>query len=239
MHRLDRRSSSYTMSKSSLLPQHTALSHNALLHEQRETLNSPKRPYGLFAKAIFGTLDLFYGRPRTIQKFKVLEVIARMPYQAWEHVGYISMTHMHGKPKFARRIFEFVKESREQQDNEQWHLLILEEMLEQRGIRQGFLRYRAMPQLLAFVIYHFSWIMYVIDPKLSYKLNADFEDHAEHEYMEFARENPHFENEPYESEFAMDYGSYASIADLFRQIAVDERHHKLESIERMATARFA
>jgi ubiquinol oxidase len=228
MHRLDRRSSSYTMSQSSLLPQHTALSHNALLHEQRETLNSPKRPYGLFAKAIFGTLDLFYGRPRTIQKFKVLEVIARMPYQAWEHVGYISMTHMHAKPKFARRIFEFVKES-----------LILEEMLEQRGIKQGFLRYRAMPQLLAFVIYHFSWIMYVIDPKLSYKLNADFEDHAEHEYMEFVRENPQFENEPYESDFAMDYGSYASIADLFRQIAVDERHHKLESIERMATPRFA
>jgi demethoxyubiquinone hydroxylase (CLK1/Coq7/Cat5 family) len=146
---------------------------------------------------------------------------------------------MHAKPKFARRIFEFVKESREQQDNEQWHLLILEEMLEQRGIRQGFLRYRAMPQLLAFVIYHFSWIMYVIDPKLSYKLNADFEDHAEHEYMEFVRENPQFENEPYESDFAMDYGSYASVADLFRQIAVDERHHKLESIERMATARFA
>jgi ubiquinol oxidase len=106
----------------SQLPQHTALSHNALLHEQHKTFNSPRRPYGIFAKAIFGMPDLFYGRPRTIQKFKVLELIARMPYQAWEHVGYISMTHMHAKPKFARRIFEFVKESREQQDNEQWHL---------------------------------------------------------------------------------------------------------------------
>lgn len=221
------------------LPQHEALSHNALLFEQRETMNSELRPYGLFAKAIFGTLDLFYGRPRTIQKFKVLEVIARMPYQAWEHVGYISMTHMHSKPKFARRIFEFVKESREQQDNEQWHLLILEELLEQRNIKQAFLRYRVMPQLLAFVIYHVSWLMYVIDPKLSYKLNADFEDHAEHEYMQFVAENPQLENERYDSSFAADYGSYASLADLFRQVAVDERHHKLESIERMAMPRFA
>lgn len=221
------------------LPQHDALSHHTLVSEQRKTLSSQRRPYGLFAQGIFGTLDLFYGRRRTIQKFKVLEVIARMPYQAWEHVGYISMTHMHSKPKFARRIFEFVRESREQQDNEQWHLLILEELLELRGIRQGFLRYRVMPQVLAFVIYHVSWLMYVIDPKLSYKLNADFEDHAEHEYMEFVREHPELELEPYVSSFAGDYGTYATLADLFRQIAIDERHHKLESIERMATPRFA
>ncbi|HET6512820.1 MAG TPA: alternative oxidase [Candidatus Kapabacteria bacterium] len=221
------------------LPQHEALSHNALRREQQETLNTPTRPYGLFAKAIFGTLDLFYGRPRTIQKFKVLEVIARMPYQAWEHVGYISMTHMHSKPKFARRIFEFVKESREQQDNEQWHLLILEELLEQRGIKQGFIRYRALPQILAFVIYHVSWLMFVIDPKISYKLNADFEDHAEHEYMKFVAENPKLETEPFTSSFAADYGSYQSLADLFRQIGVDERHHKLESLERMLQPRFA
>jgi ubiquinol oxidase len=233
----------YSMSRETssvaALPQHDALSHHALLHEQRETLSSRKRPYGLFAKAIFGALDLFYGRQRTMQKFKVLEVIARMPYQAWEHVGYISMTHMHSKPKFARRIFEFVKESREQQDNEQWHLLILEELLEQRGVKQGFLRYRVMPQVLAFVIYHVSWLMYVIDPKISYKLNADFEDHAEHEYMEFVCEHPELELEPYVSSFAADYGNYASLADLFRQIAVDERHHKLESIERIAMPRFA
>lgn len=221
------------------LPLHAALDHDTLVAEQNTTLNSVKRPYGLFAKAIFLTLDLFYGKRRTLQKFKVLEVIARMPYQAWEHVGYISMTHTHSSPKFARRVFEFVKESREQQDNEQWHLLILEEMLEQRGIKQGFFRYRVMPQVLAFTIYHFSWLMYVIDPKLSYKLNADFEDHAEHEYMEFVEHNQQFEFEPYESSFAVDYGTYESIADLFRQIAIDERHHKQESIDRMAAARFA
>jgi ubiquinol oxidase len=221
------------------LEAHAALDHHTLLREQAATLTTATRPYGLFAKAIFSTLDLFYGKRRTIQKFKVLEVIARMPYQAWEHVGYISMTHMHSKPKFARRIFEFVKESREQQDNEQWHLLILEEMLEQRGIKQDFIRYRALPQVLAFVIYHVSWVMYVIDPKLSYRLNADFEDHAEHEYMKFVAEQPELADEPFESSFVNDYGSYESLADLFRQIGVDERHHKEESLMRMVTPRFA
>lgn len=214
------------------------MSHNALLLEQATTLRSPKRPYGLFAKSIFGTLDLFYGRKRTLQKFKVLEVIARMPYQAWEHVGYISMTHTHSRPKVARRIFDYVQESRDQQDNEQWHLLILEEMLQKRGVKQGFLRYRVVPQLLAVVIYHVSWLMYVIDPKLSYRLNADFEDHAEHEYMEFVSDHPELESQPFESDFAQDYGNYASIADLLRQIGVDERHHKEESIARMSAPRF-
>jgi hypothetical protein len=42
---------------------------------------------------LFVGMDLFYGRKRTLSKFKVLEVIARVPYQSWEHVSYIAMTH--------------------------------------------------------------------------------------------------------------------------------------------------
>jgi ubiquinol oxidase len=73
-------------------------------------------------------MDLLYGRKRTLSKFKVLEVIARVPYQAWENIAYVAITHTHGSPGFARRIFDWVHESRVQQDNEQWHLLILEEL---------------------------------------------------------------------------------------------------------------
>ena len=61
---------------------------------------------------------------RTLAKFRVLEVVARVPYQAWEHAAYMAITHMSGQPDFARRIFERVAESREQQDNEQWHLAL-------------------------------------------------------------------------------------------------------------------
>src|SRR3954463_9719357 len=91
--------------------------------EQERTLSTPRLRYGFLARLLFATLDLFYGRPRTLSKFKVLEVIARVPYQAWEHVAYIALTQKSGHPASPRRIFEFVSEARHQQDNEQWHLL--------------------------------------------------------------------------------------------------------------------
>ena len=64
-----------------------------LRKEQEKSLVSPRRRYSLLAQGLFVCLDLFYGRKRTLLKFKVLEVIARVPYQAWEHVAYIAMTH--------------------------------------------------------------------------------------------------------------------------------------------------
>lgn len=210
-----------------------------LKQEQEKTLASPRRRYGFLAKILFGSMDLFYGRERTFSKFKVLEVIARVPYQSWENVAYIAMTHTYRKPGFARRIFEFVKESRSQQDNEQWHLLILEELVQNRSIRESLFWHRVVPQILAFFYYHTSWILYVIKPTWSYALNADFEDHAEHEYMEFVRSNPSLESEPFESDFKNDYGDFANLADLFRRIGLDERVHKEESLARISHPRFS
>ncbi len=209
------------------------------LAEQQKTLSTPRRNYGFLARMLFFMMDLFYGRTRSFVKFKVLEVIARVPYQAWEHVAYIAMTHTYAAPNFARRIFEFVKEAREQQDNEQWHLLILEEIAHQRRPEEGFFRYRVIPQIAAFFYYHVSWLLYVIKPSFSYSLNADFEDHAEHEYMEFVEENPSFENQPFESEFKDDYGHFNNMADFLRQVALDERKHKEESLSRIQNARFS
>lgn len=209
-----------------------------LRKEQEKTLASPRLRYGLLARILFLGMDVFYGRKRTLSKFKVLEVIARVPYQSWENVAYIAMTHTYGEPNFARRIFDFVSEARELQDNEQWHLLILEEMIQQQGLKEGFLHYRLLPQFIAFFYYHISWLLYVIRPRLSYQLNAQFEDHAEHEYMEFVRENPELEETPFASVFEKDYGSFTSQADLFRRIGLDEQIHKEESLARIEQPRF-
>ena len=210
-----------------------------LAAQQTKTLASPRRSYGFLARMLFLGMDLVYERSRRLSKFKVLEVIARVPYQSWEHVAYIAMTHTYGTPGFARRIFEFVKESRDQQDNEQWHLLILEEMTQKKGIRENFILYRLLPQCIAFFYYHVSWLLYVMKPAWSYALNADFEDHAEHEYMEFVKENPSLETEPFDSDFKHDYGDFKSVADLFRNIGLDERLHKDESLARIQKARFS
>ena len=209
-----------------------------LRQEEEKTFASPRRRYCFLAHLLFVSLNLFYGRKRSLQKFKVLEVIARVPYQAWEHVAYIAMTHTYKWPGFARRIFDFVKEARQQQDNEQWHLLILEEMTAKKALQENFFLHRLMPQAIAFFYYHVSWLLYVMRPAWSYALNADFEDHAEHEYMEFVREHPELEQEPFESDFGKDYGEFESVADLFRQIALDERLHKEESVARTPHARF-
>ena len=207
--------------------------------EQAKTLKAPRRRYGFLASALFFAMDIFYGRKKTFSKFKVLEVIARVPYQSWEQVAYIAMTHTYAKPDFARRIFEFVKESRAQQDNEQWHLLILQELVQHKRIRESFFWHRLVPQIIAFVYYHISWVLYVIKPGWSYALNADFEDHAEHEYMEFVRDNPAFESEQFISDFKKDYGDFSNLAELFRHIGMDERLHKDESLRRIEHARFS
>jgi hypothetical protein len=213
------------------------LTSEQLKQEQEKTLASPRMPSGLLA-GLFVTMDILYGRKRTLSKFKVLEIVARVPYQAWENIAYIAITHTYANLALARRIVDRVHESRLHQDNEQWHLLILEELIGKKKIREGFLWHWLIPQIMAFVYYNISWLLYVVRPRWSYMLNVHFEDHAEHEYMEFVAENPSLESEPFESMFVEDYGRFASYADLFRQIGYDERVHKLESLARVGGARF-
>src|SRR6185437_11725277 len=110
---------------------------------QAETLDAPRLRYSLLARALFTSMDLAYGRKRTIVKFTMLERIV---------------------------------ESRADQDNEQWHLLILQDLVQRRGLRQSFLLHRLAPWLVAFFFYHVSWLLFVIRPDWSYRLNADFED---------------------------------------------------------------
>jgi hypothetical protein len=189
------------------------------------------------ARLLFAIMDVVYGRERTLEKFRVLELVARVPYQAWENVAYVAMTHTARQPGFARRVFDRVRTSRWEQDNEQWHLLILEELTaaEPRG---PWLRSRVLPQVLAFAYYQLSWMMFAVRPSWSYRLNADFEDHAEHEYALLVDEHPEWETQPYDGAFSADFGAYDSLADLFRQICYDERLHRLESEVHIAAPRF-
>ena len=202
------------------------------------TDSTPRRQYGIGAQVLFLVLDTIYGKPRTLSKFKVLELVARVPYQSWEQVAYIAITHVHERTGLARRIHERVTESRAQQDNEEWHLLILEEIIGRKATSEGRIRFLVIPQLLAFAYYQLSWMLYVVHPAWSYALNADFEDHAQHEYCLLVDENPEWERTPFRSEFAADYGIYESLADLFRQISYDESVHKAESEARMTQPRF-
>ncbi|MGD9990992.1 alternative oxidase [Pseudonocardia sp.] len=205
------------------------LGRRALRREQDATLLAPRRRYSLVAKLLFATMDLLYGRRRTMEKFQVLEIVARIPYQIWENAAYRALTRRHRDMGVAARIRERIEENREQQDNEQWHLLITAELVGQSGRTLNAFRYRFLPWLMAVGYYHTSWLLFVLAPRWSYRLNADFEDHAEHEYAEFVAEHPEFEHRAHGSVFAAQYGAQGSLADLLRQIGYDERMHKQES----------
>lgn len=212
------------------------LDHVRLREEQERTLASQRRRYSLAARVLFRLMDVLYGEPRTLLKFRVLELIARVPYQAWEHVAYVALTHTARHRRLARRVFDRVRGARFEQDNEQWHLLILEELTGEES--EGWIRGRAVPQVIAFAYYHLSWLLYVVNPSWSHRLNADFEDHAEHEYALLVQEHPEWESTPYVGDFAEEFGRFESLADVFRQIGYDERLHKEESELTISDARF-
>jgi ubiquinol oxidase len=90
---------------------------------------------------------------------------------------------------------------------------------------------------MAMCYYHVSWLL-VIRPESSYRLNAEFEDHAEHEYMAYVAEHPELQAQPDPGTYAAEYGRYDSLADLFRQIGHDERIHKLDSLASFSAPRF-
>ncbi len=198
----------------------------------------PRRSYGVAARMLFMALDAVYGRASSLEKFRVLEVVARVPYQAWEQVAFVAVTHTHSDPAFARSIHARATEARAQQDNEMMHLLMIEELLDRQGFRRSVVRGVVLPQVLAFVYYQLSWLLYVVRPSWSYALNADFEDHATHTYLDFVHRRPELDEQPWNSEFAADYGPSSTVGELFRRIALDEAEHRRESERRIHAARF-
>jgi ubiquinol oxidase len=208
-----------------------------LRQAQADTLRTARRRYGLATRLLIKGMNPIYGRSGSFAKYQVLELVARVPYQSWERIAYLAISRVHRDTGLARRIHDRIEESRGQQDNEEWHLLIMSELAAREGTGQGWLRYRVLPQVVATVYYLLSWLLFLIVPAASYRLNADFEDHAEHEYMAFVAAHPELETKSWDCPEAASYGHFASIADLVRQIGCDERQHKDESLARLAAPR--
>ena len=134
------------------------LSPDGLRRAQAETLRAPRFRYSIPARLLFWIVDVIYGQQRTLRKFIVLEIVARVPYQAWERAAYGTLTRVHSRLRLAGRIFDRVVETRAQQDNEQFHLLILEELAQRRGLARPVLRFGLLPWLMAVGYYQLSWL---------------------------------------------------------------------------------
>lgn len=62
------------------------------------------------------------------------------------------------------------------------------------------------------------------------RLNAAFEDHAEHDYMTFISHHPDLDRVAFASQPGDVFSHVDTLADLPRQIGHDERIYKLESL---------
>jgi hypothetical protein len=82
-----------------------------LREEQEATLRSPRRKASLSARLLFFLMDRFYGEARTLEKFRVLELVARVPYQAWENVAYVAVTHTASQPGYDERLHKLQSEA--------------------------------------------------------------------------------------------------------------------------------
>jgi hypothetical protein len=196
---------------------------------QQETLAAPRRPYSIPARILFAQMDLLYGRRSTVAKFRVLEIVARLPYQAWETASYKKMNKVHDNPGKLAALMDRIRGFRAQQDNEQWHLMIMNDLVAQSGRKGNRLLHGLLPRVICFGYWHFSWLLYVLKPTWSHRLNADFEDHAEHTYAEFVQDHPELDTIAWVPVTSAGYGHFETQGDLFRQICLDERAHKQES----------
>jgi hypothetical protein len=104
------------------------------------------------------------------------------------------------------------------------------------NIRETFLQRMVTP--IAVVKYTiFSRLLALINIKSAFLLNADFEDHAEHEYMQYVRDHPELEKEMVAGAAVKEYSNFTNWADVFRQIALDEREHMNNSLAFINTAK--
>ncbi|MGV3758913.1 MAG: hypothetical protein ACO1PW_05135 [Actinomycetota bacterium] len=201
---------------------------DALRVEQERSLAAPARR-DLVLLPFFAAIDLLYGRRPSIEKFLVLEHLAQVPYRSWERVAQRRIARSRGRSAMALRIQQRVAEARAQHDNEQWHMLVMEQLVSETRGRVGRWRHRLIPRLLALPWQATTWLLHLVRPTWSHALNASFEAHAERSYMSFVAMHPELEHTPFEGPLAARWRSPVSVADVLRQIAHDERMHKLHS----------
>ena len=183
------------------------------------------------------TLDLFFaGRP--LERFWLLETVARMPY-----FSYVTVLHFY-ETLGLWRTGELRQVHNAQEWNELHHLLIMESLGGNRRWYVRFIGYHG-----AIVYYWFLVLLYMVSPQMSYKFSEMLETHAVNTYTQFYEENekklkrlppPEVAVEYYvnSDKSLFDYGTLMtrgnqplrrppceSLYDTFRNIADDEWEH--------------
>lgn len=200
-----------------------------LKKEQQASKERPRYRYSLAARFFFMSMDLIAGRKTTLAKAKLIEMLASIPYRSWEIRQYARMTRRYQDQNLVREARGIMSWSREAQDNEFWHLQIINEKMKEDGIKDPWYLFSPIPFFMVASYVAFTRVMALINIRRAFLFNAEFEDHAEHVYAQFVEDHPEWEGQPVSNEELKKYGDLPTWADMFRRIGLDERDHMNKS----------
>jgi demethoxyubiquinone hydroxylase (CLK1/Coq7/Cat5 family) len=185
----------------------------------------PRYKYSLAARLFFLAMDLVTGKNITLAKALLIEMLAGIPYRAWEIREYARMTRLYRDQEFVRQARGIMIWGREAQDNEYWHLLVIHEKMMEDGIKDAWYLSPAVvfPMILSYGL--IARTLALVNMRRAFLFNAEFEDHAEHVYAQFVKEHPEWEDQPVRSTRVKEYANLKTWAEVFKRIGLDERDH--------------
>ena len=196
-----------------------------LKKEQKASLSREHYNYSFAARFFFVMMDMVTGKKTTFSKAKLLESLACMPYRAWETRQYRRLTCKYKNEGLVEKAKGIMHWGREAQDNEYWHLLVINEKMKEDNIRDAWYLKRFVRCSMVGTWMVMSRMLALFNINRAFLFNAEFEDHAEHIYAQFVEDNPELDSQPVKSELVKQYGDFDSWGDVFRRIGLDERDH--------------
>ncbi len=211
-----------------------------------EMLNDPavlaeyKHPYDHYCASSLPRLlgwilvacgNLVYGRAPSYQKFRAVEVIARVPYHSWASAAFTLLTLFYADEQRALKLSNITRFTRFASDNETMHVVVISQLAKGEG-RAGFFRHFLVPMIFGFFYFWASYLIYLLNTRWSLELNYVFEQHAFDQYSRFLAEHEEaLKKKPVISEFLAWYGRHpVSQYEFFRSVRNDEIVHRNRSI---------
>ena len=196
-----------------------------LKREKQAVLARPRPKYSLAAKFFFLSMDLLAGKKTTLAKAKLLEMLASVPYRAWECRQYVRLTRYYRDQDSVQKARDIIAWSRAAQDNEHWHLLVLHEKMKEDRCRDPW--FLSTPFVFFSIGFYtmFSRLLARVSLRRAFLFNAEFEHHAERVYARFVEEHPEWEQQTLANGLVRAYADLPNWAGVFRRIGLDERGH--------------
>ena len=170
-------------------------------------------------------MDLITGKQITLPKVKLIEILASIPYRSWETRQYARMTQRYREPVLVEEAQIIMKSARDSQDNEYWHLRVVNEKMKEDGIKDPWYLFPPIPLLMVGFYAAVMHVMALTSIRRAFQFNAEFEDHAERAYAQFVDEHPEWERQPANNVPFEEHMELSTWANVFRRIGLDERDH--------------